>query len=121
MDHGQQIDELYSIIYKLIDEVESLKKINEELRQENSSLKQELEKYRNPKDRTGGVCYLLEKIKQKATPVYESIRQSVLKGHVVGADETGVNINGKNHCAWTFQNPVATYIAINKSRGTNAQ
>jgi len=40
---------------------------------------------------TGGVCYLLKKLKQKATPVYESIRQFVLKGRVVGADETGVN------------------------------
>ena len=69
---------------------------------------------------TGGVCYLLEKVKQKATPVYESIRQFVLKGRVVGADETGVNINGKNHWAWTFQNQWATYIAINKSRGTKA-
>ncbi len=50
MDHGQQIDELYSIIYKLIDQVESLKKFNEELRQENNSLKQELKKYRTPKE-----------------------------------------------------------------------
>ena len=69
---------------------------------------------------TGGVCYLLEKVKQKATPVYESIRQFVLKGKVIGADETGVNINGKNYWAWTFQNSWATYIAINKSRGTMA-
>lgn len=69
---------------------------------------------------TGGVCYLLEKVKQKATPVYESIRQFVLKGKVIGADETGVNINGKNYWAWTFQNSWATYIAINKSRGTKA-
>ena len=69
---------------------------------------------------TGGVCYLLEKVKQKATPVYESIRQFVLKGRVIGADETGVNINGKNYWAWTFQNQRATYIAINKSRGTRA-
>ena len=43
MDHGQQIKELYSIIYKLINEVESLKKINAELRQE-------LEKYRTPRN-----------------------------------------------------------------------
>jgi len=69
---------------------------------------------------TGGVCYLLEKVKQKAAPVYESIRQFVLKGKVIGADETGVNINGKNFWAWTFQNTRATYIAINKSRGTKA-
>lgn len=69
---------------------------------------------------TGGVCYLLEKVKQKALPVYETIRQIVAKGRVIGADETGVSINGKNHWAWTFQNTMATYIAINKSRGTKA-
>jgi transposase len=271
MDHEQQIEELYSIIYKLISEVESLKKINAELRQENNFLKQQLEKYQTPKNSsnsskppssdfpkiqktqslhtpsgkkqggqpghegttlkmadtpdavqkhspnyctccgedlsgylphfigrrqvidippikpiitehhifevccqcghnnrasypdgvvtpvsygprvqslvsylsvrqylpveritellsslfglslsTGGVCYLLEKVKQKAAPAYESIRQFVLKGLVIGADETGVNINGKNFWAWTFQNPRATYIAINKSRGTKA-
>lgn len=271
MDHEQQINELYSIIYKLISEVESQKKIIAELRQENNFMKQQLEKYQTPKNSsnsskppssdfpkiqktqslrtpsgkkpggqpghegttlkmtdtpdtvqkhspnyctccgedlsgyqphfigrrqvvdippikpiitehqlfevccpcghnnrasypngvvtpvcygpgvqslvaylsvrqylpveritellsslfglslsTGGVCYLLEKVKQKATPVYESIRQFVLKGKVIGADETGVNINGTNYWAWTFQNSRATYIAINKSRGTKA-
>jgi transposase len=69
---------------------------------------------------TGGVCYLLEKVKQKALPIYETIRQMVANGKVIGADETGVNINGKNHWAWTFQNPRATYIAIHKSRGKKA-
>ncbi len=29
MDHGQQIQDLYNIIYKLINDVESLKKIND--------------------------------------------------------------------------------------------
>jgi len=43
-----------------------------------------------------------------------------LKGSVIGADETGVNINGKNNWAWTFQNIRATYIAIHKSRGHKA-
>jgi len=69
---------------------------------------------------TGGVCYLPEKAKQKALPVYETIRQIIANGKVTGADETGVNINGKNYWAWTFQNSVATYIAIHKSRGTKA-
>jgi transposase len=69
---------------------------------------------------TGGVCYLLEKVRQKAVPVYEAIRQLVLRGNVIGADETGVNINGKNNWAWAFQNPKATYIAIHKSRGHKA-
>jgi transposase len=69
---------------------------------------------------TGGVCYLLEKVKQKALPIYETIRQMVANGKVIGADETGVNINGKNHWAWTFQNTRATYIAIHESRGKKA-
>jgi len=69
---------------------------------------------------TGGVCYLLEKMKQKALPIYETIRQIVANGRVIGADETGVNINGKNHWAWTFQNTIATYIAIHQSRGKKA-
>lgn len=271
MDHEQQINELYAVVFKLINELESQKKINAELRQENNFLKQQLEKYQTPKNSsnsskppssdfpkiqktqslrtpsgkkpggqpghegttlkmtdtpdtvqkhspnyctccgedlsgylphfigrrqvidippikpiitehqlfevccpcghnnrasypdgvvtpvsygpgvqslvsylsvrqylpveritellsslfglslsTGGVCYLLGKVKQKAAPVYESIRQFVLKGKVIGADETGVNINGKNFWAWTFQNTRATYIAINKSRGTKA-
>lgn len=69
---------------------------------------------------TGGVCYLLDKVKQKALPVYETIRQMVVHGKVIGADETGVNINGKNHWAWTFQNAWATYIAVHESRGKKA-
>ena len=69
---------------------------------------------------TGGICYLLKKAKQKALPVYEAIRQFVLNQTVIGGDETGVNINGKNNWAWVFQNPKATYIAIQESRGFKA-
>lgn len=69
---------------------------------------------------TGGICYLLNKTKQKALPVYEAIRRFVLNQTVVGGDETGVNINGKNNWAWAFQNPMATYIAIHESRGSRA-
>jgi transposase len=69
---------------------------------------------------TGGVGYILDKMKRKATPTYESIRQNVLKHSVVGADETGVNINGKNHWAWAFQHDGATFIAIHPNRGYKA-
>ena len=69
---------------------------------------------------TGGVCYLLNKAKQKALPAYEAIRQFVLNKAVIGGDETGVNIDGKNNWAWAFQNPKATYIAIHESRGSRA-
>jgi len=69
---------------------------------------------------TGGVSYLLNKITDKAQPALEAIRQQVLGSSVIGADETGVNINGKNHWAWTFQNEKATYIAVHPSRGVAA-
>ena len=69
---------------------------------------------------TGGIYYLLNKAMQKALPVYEAIRQFVLNQTIIGADETGVNINGKNNWAWVFQNPKATYIAIHQSRGSRA-
>jgi transposase len=74
----------------------------------------------NLKISTGGICYLLEKSKRKSKPHYEYIRQFVLDSPVVGADETGVNINGKNHWAWVFQSPLATFLDIHKSRGMKA-
>jgi transposase len=69
---------------------------------------------------TGGICYLLNKAKQKAMPAYEAIRQFVLNQKIIGADETGVNVNGKNNWAWAFQNPKATFIAIHERRGAVA-
>ena len=69
---------------------------------------------------TGGIDYILTKMKSKASVAYESIRQNVLKNKVIGADETGISINGKNHWAWTFQHKKATFISIHKNRGFNA-
>jgi len=69
---------------------------------------------------TGGIDYILTKMKAKASVAYESIRQNVLRNKVIGADETGISINGKNHWAWTFQHKRATFIAVHKNRGFNA-
>ncbi|MDP2890086.1 MAG: hypothetical protein Q8P34_14115 [Bacteroidota bacterium] len=41
MNQEQKIQELYSMIYALINEVESLKRVNMELRRENDSLKRQ--------------------------------------------------------------------------------
>ena len=65
----------------------------------------------------GGIKNILDKTSRKLSPVYETIRKSVLNSPVVGADETSVNINGKNHWAWTFQNNKATFIGIHPRRG----
>lgn len=69
---------------------------------------------------TGGVEYILNKMQSKASVVYESIRQNVLKNNVIGADETEVNINGSNNWGRTFQHPKATFIAIHPNRGYKA-
>ena len=69
---------------------------------------------------TGGIDYILNKMTKKASVVYESIRQDVLRTTVIGADETGVNINSKNNWAWTFQHERATFIAIHPNRGSKA-
>lgn len=69
---------------------------------------------------TGGVDYILNKMQKKASAIYESIRQNVLKNNIIGADETGVNINGSNNWGWTFQHQYATFIAIHPNRGYKA-
>lgn len=69
---------------------------------------------------TGGIDYILTKMKTKASVAYESIRQNVLKNKVIGADETGISINGTNNWAWTFQHKRATFISVHKNRGFNA-
>lgn len=69
---------------------------------------------------TGGIDYILNKMQSKASVIYESIRQNVLKTNVMGADETGVNINGSNNWGWTFQHQQATFIAIHPNRGYKA-
>ncbi len=72
-----------------------------------------------------GICQasiknILNKLSSKLEPVYEEIRQTVINNPVLGADETSVNINGKNHWAWTFQTPKATFIDIHPKRGYDA-
>lgn len=66
---------------------------------------------------TGGINNILQRIAQKALPMYNVIKEKIEQATAVGADETGVNINGKNHWAWTWQNNRLTYIVCAASRG----
>ena len=65
----------------------------------------------------GSVSNMLNAMRKLSKTPYEMIRQKVAGGKVAGADETGINVGGKNNWLWTFQNEVATYIAFDKSRG----
>lgn len=66
----------------------------------------------------GGLHWLMNRLASKGVDAYEMIRQNVLSSRVIGTDETGVKINGKNHWFWTWQNNRATFIAPSTNRGT---
>ena len=65
----------------------------------------------------GSVSNMLNSMRKLSKTPYEMIRKKVADGKVAGADETGINVAGKNNWLWTFQNSVATYLAFDKSRG----
>lgn len=64
----------------------------------------------------GGIHYLLNRFADKVSPVYQIIKQRVANSEVVGADETGVKINGDKHWFWTWQTPKLTFITHSKNR-----
>jgi len=66
----------------------------------------------------GGIHYLLEKLVKKTAPAYGLIKQKLIstKNKAIGADETGVKVNGNKHWAWTWQNSDATFITITDNR-----
>jgi transposase len=66
----------------------------------------------------GGVHCLLRRFAQKATPIYQMIKQRVQESEVVGTDESGVKVNGIKHLFWTWQTPFLTYIAHSNNRGS---
>ena len=63
------------------------------------------------------VSNILKRMRKRAQMPYEKIGHIVESSKVVGADESGVNINGKNHWMWTFQTDLASYLAVDSSRG----
>ena len=65
----------------------------------------------------GTVCNIIEKIKKGAKPWYDNIRQRVANSPVVGADETGENVNGELFWLWVWQTDKLTYLASHKNRG----
>ena len=64
----------------------------------------------------GCLVNMVQSFSEKARGIYDTIRQRVSSSAVVGADETGTCIKGKNGWTWVFQTPYATYIHSDKSR-----
>lgn len=65
----------------------------------------------------GTISNILNSFAQKAQPAYDLIADKVWKANVVGADETGIKVNGKNNWFWTWQSKFATYVVFSKNRG----
>ena len=65
----------------------------------------------------GSVDNFLEKLSNKASIVYETIREKIQSGTVVGADETGCRVNGKKHWFHVWQTNLLTFIVSFASRG----
>ncbi len=65
----------------------------------------------------GTVSNILQRMRRKAGEEMESIRGGIKRSEVVGADKTGVKINGQQHWVWTFQTDALTYMTVDKGRG----
>ena len=63
----------------------------------------------------GSISNILKRMRKRAQLPYEMIRKTIEQSSVVGADESGAKIDGKNHWMWTFQTDMASYLAIDKS------
>lgn len=65
----------------------------------------------------GTIDNTLKYMSDKSLCAYNEIRNRVEQSRVVGADETGENINGELHWLWAWQTDKLTYIHSDKSRG----
>lgn len=66
----------------------------------------------------GTISNLLKSFAIKAQPAYDLIAEKVWSEKVVGTDETGIKVNGKNNWFWTWQGKLSTYVVFSENRGT---
>jgi transposase len=58
----------------------------------------------------GGICGLLQRMAQAATPSYEQLQADVRASPVVYGDETGWRESGQHTFVWTFSTPQTIYV-----------
>ena len=64
----------------------------------------------------GTIYNIIESMSNKATPIYEVIKEKIATSKVVGGDESGVKIDGGKAWFWVFQNSLYTFIKVAYSR-----
>lgn len=66
----------------------------------------------------GSINNILERVAEKFTGMYDEIKNKISKSAVVGADETGVKINGVKCWIWAWQSALETFIVASDNRGS---
>lgn len=66
----------------------------------------------------GTISNILSRMRRYAAKGHEAIRRDILNAKVVGADESGVKINGELYWMWVFQTAVASYFFVDKGRAS---
>ena len=65
----------------------------------------------------GTVSNILRRMQKKASVETGKIKAAIETAPVVGADETGIKINGRQHWVWVFQTDMLSYLFVDKGRG----
>jgi len=68
----------------------------------------------------GTIDNILNRMSQKAKPIYDKIQGRILRSKQVGSDETSVKVNSKKHWIWTWQTDSLTFLTTSESRGSQA-
>jgi transposase len=62
---------------------------------------------------------IVERMADKARPIWEDLRAKLETSTQVGGDETGAKVDGKKQWIWTWQSAIITFIAISVTRGAD--
>jgi len=65
----------------------------------------------------GSIGNILNRMGEKAKPIYNALHEQIGKSKMVGGDESGCKVNGDKWWAWVWQNVLITFITVSKSRG----
>ena len=64
----------------------------------------------------GTIANTLKRSADKASGIYQQIKQQILKAEVLGSDETSLFVNGMRKVLWVWQNKTLTYLKVADSR-----
>jgi transposase len=68
----------------------------------------------------GTIDNILNRMRDKAKPIYDQIWESIKQSNHAGSDESSVKVNGDKWWIWVWQTIFSTYITAHKSRGMEA-